>query len=553
MKTFARAAWKLIWPYWFSEDKFRARLLLFVIVSLNLGLVYITVLLNSWYGEFYNSLQQKNFEAFKSLLLQFGILAAIFIVGAVYRLYLQQMLEISWRKWLTDRFLNLWLQNRSYYLLQLKDYGTDNPDQRIAEDLRLLSRGTLSLSLGLLSSIVTLCSFLMILWNLSGPITIFSFTIPGYMVWVAVLYAIVGSGLTHLIGRRLIKLNFEQQKYEANFRFGLVRVRENSEAIALLRGENREKKTLSDQFGSIWKNWWSIMRYQKRLTWFTAAYGQIASIFPLVVAAPRYFSGAIELGALMQISSAFGRVQDALSWFIDSYQPLTEWKASLDRLIQFEAATEKATQAGRHAALERSTSEKGGVQVENLNISLPDGSALVNNLSTQISKGERVAVRGPSGSGKSTLFRVLASLWPFANGKIKLPNEEILFLPQRPYLPIGTFLELFSYPLDPEAYGSENIKDVVKVVGLEKFLPEAENVQDWSKRLSPGEQQRVSIGRALLVKPSWLFLDEATSNLDTESSQTLHRLLSDKLPGTAIVAISHGESAFTEKEVSLWG
>lgn len=553
-REFTRRAWGLIYPYWLSSEKWIAWTLLIVIVGLNLGLVYLTVLLNGWYGEFYNSLQQKNFEDFKRLLLTFGGLAFLYILGAVYRLYLQQMLEIKWRKWLTDSYLSEWLAQRRYYLLQLKEFGTDNPDQRIAEDVQILARSTLTLSLGLLSSITTLVSFFMILWNLSGPIS-FQFlgseiTIQGYMVWIAFVYALIGSVLTHWIGKALIRLNFNQQRYEADFRYSLVRVRENSEAIALLRGEENERRGLGRKFSEIITNWWSIMRYQKRLTWFTAAYGQLASVFPLIVGAPRYFGGLIELGALMQISSAFGRVQDALSWFIDSYASLTQWKASVDRLLGFQDAWGHSDEllSGASRELQRTINSS---QIKGMvSLSLPDQTPLKEGISLAIQPKDRVQVHGTSGKGKSTLFRALSGLWPFAKGTLEFPEERaVFFLPQKPYLPIASLRDVLSYPDLRCAVSDEHLIAHLKALNLEKFVGELDTICDWSKRMSLGEQQRVAVIRAILKDPSWLFLDEATASLDTRSQELVQEFLAARLPNAAIISIDHRVNSAATKEV----
>jgi putative ATP-binding cassette transporter len=336
---FLRDGWRLVLPYWRSEDRRAALGLLAAIVLLNLGAVWVLVLLNAWNRAFYDALQQRDYAAFAHQLGRFCLLAGVFIVTAVYRQYLTQTLEMRWRRWLTDEFLRGWLGDRVYYRLEHTHRATDNPDQRIAEDLRLLTSGTLALATGLLNALVTLVSFAAILWGLSGPLVIplgaRSLSIPAYMMWAAILYAIAGSMIAHRIGRPLVRLNASQQRTEADFRFGLVRLRENAEEVALYGGESVEQQSLRARFAAILGNWWQLVRAQKRLTWFTAGYGQAANVFPILVAAPRYFAGAIQLGALMQIASAFGRVQDALSWFVDSYRSLAEWKASVDRLLSF--------------------------------------------------------------------------------------------------------------------------------------------------------------------------------------------------------------------------
>ena len=558
-KNFSKRAWKLIYPYWFSEDKWLARVLLGVIVGLNLGMVYITVLLNKWYGGFYDSLQKKDFPSFKSFLVQFCVLAFFYIVVAVYRSYLQQMLEIRWRKWLTDKYLTQWMTKSRFYILQLKDFGTDNPDQRIAEDLKNLASATLSLSLGFLSSLVTLCSFFMILWGLSGPLAFsvggIDLSIPGYMVWVALVYALVGSLLTHYIGRSLIKLNFDQQRYEADFRFSLVRVRENSEAIALSHGEIIEQLNLTDKFKYIWTNWREIMRYQKRLTWFIAAYSQLASIFPIVVAAPRYFGGLIELGALMQISSAFGRVQDALSWFIESYSGangLTAWKASVDRLLGFENACDEADKLMQAREANIKVSHRSDVvEISDVTLALPDGKLLSKNISKSIRSGEKILLKGSSGTGKSTLMRTLAGGWPFAKGSYNVPpQKDIMFLPQKPYLPIGTLRNALFYPQSNPASDDATLVKILEKLDLSKFSRELDKEDDWSKRLSLGEQQRIALARVLIQRPKWVFLDEATASLDPATSEKMHKLIDVELSELGIIEITHSEQRDTPSKAT---
>lgn len=542
-RGFFRNVWGLITPYWKSEEKLLAWLLTSVIVGLNLGLVYITVLINRWYNSFYNSLQQKNYEEFKSLLLHFLLLAFIYIAGAVYRLYLQQMLDIKWRRWLTHKILHDWLTDNRYYLIGIKGFGSDNPDQRIAEDIKILTGATLSLSLGFISSVTTLISFFLILWNLSGSLDLKQYgidlVVPGYMVWAAFLYAGFGSVLTHLIGRALIKLQFLQQKFEANFRFALVRLRESAEAVALLKGEEQEERGLQESFKHIWSNWWSIMRYQKRLTWFTAAYSQLATVFPLIVSAPRYFSGAIELGGLMQISSAFGRVQDALSWFIESYRPLTEWKASVDRLIGFKNALVEATNQYSSSNIIRLVGEQP--LIEGIALELPSGTKLGQVQDFVVQNGDRIMVKGPSGVGKSTLFRLVSGLWPFGDGKVRLPEQGVLFLPQKPYLPLGTLLEVFVYPGAVDGIKRESVLELMRELELGKFESSLDVSDDWSKRLSLGEQQRIGIIRAILQKPRWIFMDESTASMDNESEAKALKVLAERLPESSWIAISHHE------------
>ena len=539
---FLRAFRVLAAPYWSSEEKWRARGLLAVVVALSLAQVGLLVALNSWYQKFYDALQNLDQDAFWRLIFWFAGLAATYIAVLVYKVYWRQMLEIRWRRWLTDRYVGDWMSERSYYRLPLYETGTDNPDQRVSEDLKLFVGGTLELSLGLLSQIVTLCSFVGILWTVSGSWAVphTSLVIPGYMVWAALAYAIVGTWVTHLVGRPLVRLNFMQQRFEANFRFGLVRVRENAEGIALYGGEADESRRLRDLFQSVWQNWWEIMRRQKKLGALTASYDQAATLFPFFVAAPRFFAKEIQLGGLMQISNAFGRVQDALSWFISAYASLAEWKATVDRLVSFRQALVFVRAEGGRAGLEIRSNGLDAVALRDVTLALPSGAALLREVDTKLEQGERVLVSGPSGSGKSTLFRAIAGLWPFGSGRIERPDTaQCLFLPQKPYLPIGTLRGALSYPAAEGAYADDAIRARLEQCRLGHLVGRLDEVDHWEQRLSPGEQQRVAFVRALLHQPAWLFMDEASSALDSDMEGQLYALLERELPKTTWVSIAH--------------
>jgi vitamin B12/bleomycin/antimicrobial peptide transport system ATP-binding/permease protein len=557
-KKFLRDLWALLRPYWVSEERRNAWLLLIANIVLTLGMVYMTVLFNQWYNAFYNSLQDKAKAEFFHQIGRFCILATIYIVIGVYRIYLNQMLQIRWRRWLTDRYLKDWLAERTYYRMQLKGDGTDNPDQRIAEDFRLFVDETLSLGLGLLNAAVTLGSFVGILWIISGPLDVpiggTTYVIYGYMVWVAVVYAIVGTWLTHKIGKPLIPLNFNQQKYEADFRFNLVRFRENSEGVALYHGEEDELRGFRARFGSVVDNWWAIMKRQKLLTFFTIGYSQAAVVFPFVVGAPRYFSGAIQLGGLIQISNAFGQVQGALSWFIDAYTIFASWRATVERLTGFRSAIVTAEEESRAGVGPVVVPEAAiaSLVLHNLKLGLPTGRVLLSGVNAELKAGERVIVRGPSGSGKSTLFRAIAGIWPFGSGEVKLPQKfRSLFLPQRPYFPIGTLRQAVSYPAAPEAFSDAQLRDALVLTGLGHLADRLDEQQNWGQQLSGGEQQRVAIARALLHKPAWLFLDEATSALDEPSQTHVYELLTESLKGAAIISIAH-RSALADFHGKFW-
>jgi vitamin B12/bleomycin/antimicrobial peptide transport system ATP-binding/permease protein len=547
-RQFLRRLLRLALPYFArSEERWRARLLLVVIVALTLGAVFLNVRLNDWNRRFFEMLQNKDTPSFFPLILEFSGLAAIYIVIAVYRLYLRQMLQMRWRVWLTSHMIGRWLDDKVYYQLELEDRRTDNPDQRIAEDLNLFTADTLGIALGLLSSFVTLVSFITVLWTISGSVTVplgEGITVPGYMVWVSIAYAVVGSMLTHFIARRLIPLNFEQQRREADFRYGLVRVRENAEGVALYGGEGPEGTELLGRVDRIRANWWRIMDYTKRLTFYVSGYSQIAIIFPYLVAAPRYLAGEISLGVLTQTSGAFAQVEGTLSWFINNYDALAGWKATVDRLLTFDEAVDRhSTETQSTHGVEVIRDGAGSVRAEHLQLRLPTGRLVLDNANFEIRPGDRLLVRGPTGVGKSTLFRAIAGIWPFGDGRIvRTDDAHVLFLPQRPYLPLMTLRAAVSYPSPSGTFTDEDIVAALSAVNLDAFADRLDLTQNWSLQMSGGEQQRLALARALLRKPAWLFLDEATSAIDTASEDQLYQTLLRLLPDTTIVSIAHREN-----------
>ena len=551
--------WRLANPYFRSEDRWPGRILLAAVIVIELLNVGISVLLNQWNNRFYNALQDKNWAEFVHQLLYFCVIVAFYIVLAVYQLYLNQWLQIRWRRWMTRVYLDHWLEGANHYRMQLLGDAADNPDQRISEDIQLFIDRTLTIGVGLLGAVVTLGSFVIILWSLSAiaPLHMFGMTlvIPGYLVWAALIYAIIGTGLTHLIGRALIPLNFQQQRYEADFRFNLVRVRENSEQIALLDGESAERDRLLGRFANIVANWMAIMIRTKKLTFFTAGYSQVSIVFPFIVVSPAYFAGAMQLGGLMQTASAFNSVQGALSFFINVYRTLAEWRAVIERLAGFDQSMKTARAvATKPPVVAIVPGETATIGIEDLAIRLPNGMPLVNATDLAIAAGERVLVTGPSGSGKSTLFRALAGIWPFGSGNIVVPkNAKVMMLPQRPYFPIAPLAAAVIYPAEPGAFDAARVADVIKAVGLPALAGRIEEETHWNRMLSLGEQQRLGIARAILLAPDFLFLDEATASLDEPAEAALYALLYERLKNTTIVSIGHRATlaAFHRRRLKL--
>lgn len=548
--------WRLALPYFKSKDKWAGRGLLAAVIAIELTIVAITVLLNQWNSRFYNALQDRNWDSFVYELGYFSVLATAFIILAVYQLYLNQWLQIRWRRWLTERYLGEWLHNGSHYSMQLQGDAADNPDQRLTEDVELFVTNTLSIGIGFLSSVVTLASFVVILWGLSqaAPLVIAGtdYSFPGYLVWGALVYSVLGTILTHWIGKPLVELNFTKQRFEADFRFNLVRVRENSEQIALLRGDAAEQQRLLERFGRVVGNWLLIMSRTKRLTAFTQSYSQAAVVFPFILVAPAYFAEKVQLGGMMQTASAFGSVQTALSFFISTYRTLAEWRAVVARLDGFEASIANAKALASRTDMQLKPSTNGSVDVKQLKLELPGGKVVATADGFSINPGDRVLVTGPSGSGKSTLFRAMAGVWPFGKGDITVPaNATLMMLPQRPYFPVGSLKSAIAFPGAENAFTDAELQAALKAVGLFALSNRLDEHAHWNRMLSLGEQQRLGLVRALLHKPQFLFLDEATASLDEPSEAELYQLLQKQLPATTIISIGHRSTlhAFHDRRV----
>lgn len=543
--------WLLFKQYWTSDEKWPACGLLAIVIILNLLSVYLMLKLTDWYNEFYTILQNYSYKDFWYSAGKFTVIAFLLILLAVYALYLQQMLQIRWRTWMTNNILNKWLHNKVYYQLQNSNYITDNPDQRIQEDIDLFVKLTLNLGIGLFKQIVILIAFIALLWQLSGS---FSFSvgthhlvIPGFMVWITLIYSFFGTFITHKVGHQLINLNFKQQKYEADFRFSLMRLRENSECIAFYHGEASENLSFKNRFFNIITNFKSIMNRQKILTGMTVSYSQIAVILPLLIAAPRYFGETLPIGWFIQISTVFGRVQDALSYLVDSYTNIAEWLSVIQRLDTFN------THINNVSAIKSLLQIKpaDNLILENLSIDLPNGKNIINNLNLHLAAHDDLIITGASGCGKSTLLRTLAQIWPFSQGRISITPDSIMFLPQKPYLPLGSLRNALYYPQHNMQDNEAALEKVLYLCKLDKFINQLETIKDWSQILSLGEQQRLAFARILLNTPQWLFLDESTSALDEPTEEYMYTMLKSEMPEITIISVGHRSTLLKHHKYKL--
>ena len=558
-KKLYQMAWRLMSSYWHSQEKWKARGLLAGVIALTLGQVYMLVLLNGWNNDFYNALQQRAFESFWPLIGQFAGFAFLHIIFAVYAIYVRQILEIKWRNWMTDKYLDRWLGHQTYYRLQVAGQDDmDNPDQRIADDINSFVNLTLGLFVGVIKQATSLVAFVVILWNLSGyldiPLGDTVLSVPGYMVFVTLIYSVVGTWLAHKVGRKLIRLNYDQQRFEADFRFSMVRVRENSESVAFYGGEKPEMQNFRERFALVIGNFWGLMKRTKLLNFYVNGYAQIAIIVPVLMCAPQYFSGTMQLGGFMQTISAFGRVQDALSYFVESYDSIAQYVAVIRRLGGFAGHMEEAEALTSSFDFTRNTSN--ALQLWQMDIALPDGRQLAEKLSIAVPAGKRLLISGGSGAGKSTLLRAIAGIWPYGTGEISLPTGwRTMFLPQRPYLPLGSLRRAIYYPQPVPENADDNLAGLLERFGLQKLAGQLDTVDDWSRILSLGEQQRLAFIRILLLRPDIVFLDESTSALDEPREAQAYEILHQMLPQMAVVSVGHRSSLLNchDKQLVLAG
>lgn len=547
--------WHLIKPFWCNRQRLPALALLLVVLTLSLSSVWFSVQLNQWNGDFFNALQQLDGSLIYPLLQQFMLIIVALVLVLVYADYLKKKLIIQWREWMTRDLCSRWLSPDSrHYRIQLGQQEPDNPDQRIAEDVFVLVDTSLDLLLSFLRSVLTIGSFVVILWTLSGEISIplgdAELTIPGYMVWVCLLYTLIGTLITHKVGKPLHRLNFQQQKREADFRIALVQRRNHSEAIAGQRGEDCEQQALAQSFSRVAGNWYALMSKERNLAFFTTGYSQVTMLAPIFFALPKFLAGAIQLGGLMQIKMAFTQVASALSWFIYAYKNLARWSATVERLSHFEASLFADTPRPEAAVAAKpidSVPDKSAKVLDpqavpllqaSLDLLLPDGRPLLQRLRLSLTPGKLLVLHGRSGIGKTSLLRTLAGFWDGYYGELAT-RVSPCWISQRLYLPEGSLKSLICYPAATQRFSDERCCQVLQQVGLGELQSMLEHTDNWLQRLSGGEQQRVMFARLLLNAPKLILLDETTSALDIAAATSLLKLLRAELPKACIVLVSH--------------
>jgi len=541
---FARRLWQLVRLYWTSPEAAKGGLLLAGAVALELATVFGTFVLAEAQRGIFDALQLKEVAAFLQGIGLFLAAVLGYVLSSAFRIYLRQLLEIRWRRWLTGYFLAEWISPHACCQMELHRSAADNPDQRIAEDVRNFVASALGLSLSLLAALATLVSFAGLLWSLSGdwPLRIgrTELRIPGLMMWVAFVYAGIATWITHRAGRRLVPINFDRLRFEADFRFTLVRFRESAAAVALSRGEAREQERALDGFSQIVRNWWELIRAQRNLALLTISIGQANVAIPLLLAAPGYFLGRLTLGSVAQTGIAYAQVSSALTWFVNAYQELAQWRASIERLFTLGDAIDDTQAQLARAGVAIVSTDDPELRLRELCLALPNGRVLLERASASIAPGDRVVVLGPSGAGQTILFRAILGHWPFGSGRIEIPTgARMEFLSQRPYLPIASLREAVSYPDADRSFSDPEIREALRAVGLPQLAEWLSETDHWEKRLSAGEQQRLSLARVLLHAPGWIFLDDATSALDEEAERRMYELLAERLPKSAIVSVAH--------------
>ncbi len=542
---------RLARPFWTSEERGKARATAALVATLTLVLVWVSVLLVQLGGAIFDAVQNYDLKEFLHALKSWTLWAFLYCTVYVYQSYATMALTIRWRRWMTDYFLKQWLGGKTFYFLQISGQPADNPDQRISEDIRDFIGtndglgGAIPLIVGVVQQIATLLAFVTLLWKVGGALPLLHgrLLIHGYLIWGALIYAVLGSLIIAKLGFPIINLSFNQQRYEADFRFGLVRLRENSESIALSQGETVEQADMMGRFGSVVQNYRAIMSRTKKINGFSIGYNQAAAVMPYFLCAPVYFAHRMTLGGLNQAAQSFGYVQGAVSFFITSYTAIAQWRAVIQRLTGFTQAVEAARALSQQPAAQTTAGRNGTLTTHGLTLALPNGRTLFRDLNLSLEEGQSALISGPSGSGKSTLLRALSGLWPYSGGAIEQPaGFDAMVLPQKPYLPVGTLAAALTYPAPASGFAPHDIAAALARVRLPHLADRLDESQNWALQLSPGEQQRVALARAFLHQPRWLFLDEATSGLDEPTEAALYQELATALPRTTVISVGHRTS-----------
>jgi putative ATP-binding cassette transporter len=529
-----RQFWQLAGPYFSPRRGWRPLGAVAAILLLAIAAVRLNVVLSYWNNGFYDSIQALNQASFWFFMRLFCLLATLHVARSLISTFANQAFDIHWRTWLNERLVDDWLAEGSYYREQFLAVAHDNPDQRIQVDVGTFVTSSRTLALGTVDAVVSLVEFSVILWAMSAPLPIAGLVLPRAMVFLVYAYVLVASVIAFRLGRPLIRLSFASEKLAADFRYALMRLREYAENIAFYGGEGIEKQGLMQRFAAFIRNLWAIVFRTLKFDGFNLAVSQVAVVFPFILQAKRFFSGAIKLGDVMQTAQAFGQVHDAMSFFRQSYDTFAEYRAVLDRLTGFVATNEQARALARVSVGDSPRS----LQVGGLRVNRPDGHVLIDGLTLQLAPGQALLVQGPSGAGKTTLLRALAGLWPFAQGAVHRPQgAQALFLPQRSYLPQGSLRTALAYPGTEAA--DIPVKDALKRVQLGHLLGRLDESADWSRILSLGEQQRLAFARVLLNRPRIVFLDEATSAMDEGLEDAMYRLLRSALPDAVVVSVGH--------------
>lgn len=554
-----RQIWRLAIPFWTkSERRWVAYMLLVGDLALIAILVLTMIRYNRWFADWTNAFVLNNYSLWKQQLVLFLVIAGALVIGGSCKNYLDGWLNVIWRRWMTSQYLGNWMTNHNHYKMRLIGNPTDNPDQRIQEDIVQFIDGAIRYSLTLLQQVVMLGSFLVILWNLSNTIPLMiggaDRSFPGYFIVVALLWAILSTFTVHKFGKQLAVLNYNQQMYEADFRFSLVRVRENSEQISLLKGEDVEQGKLMGTFGNVIANTFRLIARSLKMGMWNTGFSIFSGLVISLLLGPSYFAGGIPggYGAIMQISQAFATVLGTFTFFQTSYAGLAAWKAAMNRLTDFTENYKKGEETWASSEISVEEHKEDDLEIKNLDVNLPTGKLQISAKDIVIKHGDKVLIKGKTGAGKTTLFRVLSGLWPFGKGAVSTPEgKKVMVLPQRPYFPFGTLADAICYPDPSSEYSRSDIEKALRDVDLEKFIPRLDEVAHWNYQLSGGEQQRVGVARAMLHNPDYLFFDEATASVDEPSEEVLYKMLLDKMQDSTIISIGHRSSLekFHERKI----